>query len=100
MLGLTPAVWITEGDRPEAGCGIEQPGDRLPVGDVTVDGRGRYSQVLQRGGRGIKPVLPDIAQDDCVVPADDFGRRQTHATRSARDYRHLTHTWTVSGRLP
>ena len=53
MLGLTPAVWITEASRSEAACGVEQGIDRTPVGDVTVDDRGSHPEVLQGCGRGM-----------------------------------------------
>ena len=39
MLGLTPAVWITEATVPRRERGLEQAVDRLAVGDVAVDGR-------------------------------------------------------------
>ena len=38
MLGLTPAVWITEATVPSADAVSSKPVDGLPVGDVAVDG--------------------------------------------------------------
>ena len=71
------------GERSEARCGVEQVSDRTPIGDVTVDDRGGHPEFFQGYGRGIQPVLPDVAEDQRVVPADDLGRSHTHATRTA-----------------
>ncbi len=95
MLGLTPAVWITEATvpRPDAVSNSRATASRSVTSQFTT------VAVIPRsfsvGGRGIEPVLPDVAQDDGVVSADDLGRGQTHAARAARDHRYSTHIWTV-----
>ena len=76
--GAHPRGMDHRGDSPETGCGVQQSDDRLPVGHVAVHHRRGDPEVLQRGVRGIKPVLPDVAKDDGAVSADDLGRGQTH----------------------
>ena len=100
VLGITHAGAHARGvdhraEGSEAGCGLEQSGDRLSLGDIAIHDRCRDSEVLQRGGGGIEPVLPDVCENDRVVLADDLGSGLTHAARAARDHRYSTHDWTV-----
>ena len=78
MLGLTPAVWITEATvpRPDAVSNSSATACRSVTSQLTAVGVD--PEVLQCCGRGIEPVLPDVAEDDGVVAADDLGRGQTH----------------------
>ena len=87
MLGLTPAVWITEAIAPSAGRGFQQAVDRLAVSDVAVDGGGGDAKAGQRSRRLVEPILPDVAEDKGVVAADDLRRRKTHSARTTGDHR-------------
>ena len=89
--GAHPCGVDDRGDGTEAGCRLEQPGDRLSVGDVAIDGLAGDSEAFQAGDGGVEPVLPDVAEDDRVVSPDDFRRGGTHAACASGDHRYRSH---------
>ncbi len=97
MLGLTPAVWMTEARVPSPVAVSKSCVTEPSVGDVAVDDRVRDAEAGQRGDRAFEPVRPDVADDDRVVSTDNLRGGQTHTTGTARDYRHAIHRWTVHG---
>ncbi len=73
MLGLTPAVWITEATvpRPDAVSNSPSTASRSVTSQLTA--LHGDSEAFQRVGRGVEPVLPDVAEDD----ACGLGRRSS-----------------------
>ena len=87
MLGLTPAVWMTEATVPSPDAVSISPSTacRSVTSQLTA------LQVIPRpssvASRAIKPVLPDVAQDDGVVSPDDLRCSETHPACTAGDHR-------------
>ena len=97
MLGLTPAVWITEATvpRPDAVSNSAATACRSVTSQLTTVG------VIPRSFS----VAAAASSRSCLTSArttawsrpTTLAVASTHATRATRDYRHSTHIWTVYG---
>ncbi len=88
MLGLTPAVWITEATVPSPDAVSSSPSTacRSVTSQLTaLKVIPRPSSVL---AGLVEAVLTDVAEDDGVVSPDDLRRGKTHPACATGDHRH------------
>jgi hypothetical protein len=79
------------GDWSECGGSFDQLSDGVAIGDVTDDGLALDVEVLQLGHPSVQAILPDVGDDDEVIPPDDLRRRKPDAAGTAGNDRNLSH---------
>ncbi len=91
MLGLTPAVWITEATAPSADAVSSKPSTALRSVTSQLHGFDSDAKTGKRFRRFVEAVLPDVAEDKGVVAPEDLRRRESHSACTTGYHRYTAH---------
>src|SRR6185312_10126710 len=93
MLGLRPAVWITEATGPTADdVSTSSATDFWSVMSQTTAVHST-SASPERRDRSIQSILTDVADDHGVIASDDLRGGKPHPARATGDDRDVRHRW-------